>query len=547
MTKSKLIALLLVVSSIPARAAEAVYDVVVYGGTSAGVAAAVQARRMGKTTVVIEPTSRLGGLSSGGLGQTDIGNKAAIGGISREFYQRVAKHYADPAAWTHQKRAQYKDGGQTTTAAGEDAMWTFEPSVALTIFNDLAKEHGVPVVYKERLNRQTGVKKEGGRIVSITMESGKAFEGKAFIDATYEGDLMAAAGVAYTIGREANARYNETYNGVQIANSKNHQMRPKVSAYVKAGDPASGLLPFIDPKGPGEEFSGDKRVQAYCFRMCLTDYDPNRIPFARPEGYDEQWYELLLRNIEAGERSMWINSAMPNRKTDTNNRTGVSTDFIGQNYDFPEASYAGRETIAAKHRLWQQGLMWTLANHPRVPEKMRNEFARWGMCKDEFTEGQGWQEQLYVREARRMVSDLVMTQHHCQGREVADLPIGLAAYGMDSHNVQRYVDKDGSARNEGNIEVHGFTPYAIGYKALVPKKAEASNLLVPVCLSATHIAYGSIRMEPVFMALAQTAATAACQAVDANVAVQDVDYAKLRERLIADKQVLEWKGPKGKP
>ena len=534
----------------PARAVTPapVYDVVVYGGTSGGVAAAVQVKRMGKTVILVEPTTRLGGLSSGGLGQTDIGNKAAIGGISREFYQRVRKHYADPAAWRWQKPEGYKDGGQTTTAAGEDTMWTFEPSVALKVFNDLVKEHDVPVVYKERLNRQTGVKKEDGRIVSITMESGKTFHGRTFIDATYEGDLMAAAGVSYTVGREANSQYGETYNGVQVAGSKNHQLRPGIDPYVKKGDSASGLLPFIDPKGPGEEFAGDKRVQAYCYRMCLTDHPENRIPFHKPAGYDERWYELLLRNFEAGENGMpWINSSMPNRKTDTNNRTGVSTDFIGQNYDYPEASYADREKIAARHLLWQQGLMWTLANHPRVPEKIRKEVARWGMTKDEFPEGNGWQEQLYVREARRMVSDLVMTQHHCQGKQVVDDPAGLAAYTMDSHNVQRHVDRSGHARNEGNIEIGGFGPYAIGYKSIVPKKAEAANLLVPVCLSATHIAYGSIRMEPVFMVLGQTAATAACMAVDKNVAVQDVPYANLGDKLLADKQVLEWKGPKPGP
>ncbi|HSI35762.1 MAG TPA: FAD-dependent oxidoreductase [Tepidisphaeraceae bacterium] len=521
------------------------YDIVIYGGSSAGVAAAVQAKRMGKTSVIIEPTKRLGGLTTGGLGQTDIGNKAAIGGISREFYQAVAQHYADPAAWKRQERKSYKDGGQTTTATGEDAMWTFEPSAALKIYNDWVQRDGLQVVYGERLDRKAGVKKDGARITSITMESGKTFAGKMFVDATYEGDLLAAAGVSYTVGREANAQYNETYNGVQTANSVNHQMRPGVSAYVKAGDPASGLLPGIDPKGPGEEFAGDKRVQAYCFRMCLTDHPENRVPFAKPEGYDELWYELLLRNIEAGEKGMWINSAMPNRKTDTNNRTGVSTDFIGQNYDYPEASYADRAKIADRHRKWQQGLMWTLANHPRVPEAMRTGFAKWGTCKDEFNEDgvdrQGWQEQLYVREARRMVGEYVMTQADCQGKAapITD-PCGLAAYTMDSHNVQRYVTKDGHARNEGNIEKGGFPPYVISYKSIVPKQAEAENLLVPVCMSASHIAYGSIRMEPVFMVLAQTAATAACHAIDENVAVQKVDPAKLQERLKADKQVLVW-------
>jgi hypothetical protein len=563
----------LFLTALPAQAGEDVYDVVVYGGTSAGVAAAVQVHRMGHTVVIVEPTDRLGGLSSGGLGQTDIGSKAAIGGISREFYQRVKKHYADDAAWKFQKRSQYKDGGQTTTAAGEDAMWTFEPSVALKIFNDLVAENQIPVRYNERLriaeaqlagapkvpspplNRAAGVTKQDNRITAIHLESGRTIQGKMFIDATYEGDLLAAAGVSYTIGRESNGQYDETYNGVQTPNAKGHQMRPAVSAYVKPGDPSSGLLPFIDPTGPGRDGATDRRIQSYCFRMCLTDAPENRIPFAKPEGYNELDYELLLRNIAAGEKSMWINSAMPNRKTDTNNRTGVSTDFIGQNYAYPEASYEEREKIAERHRRWQQGLMWTLANHPRVPEAMRKEFSRWGTCKDEFTEDPtgggggngGWQEQLYVREARRMIADLVMTQHHCQGRETAPDAVGLAAYGMDSHNTQRYVDKDGNARNEGNVEVGGFTPYPIGYRAIVPRKSEAANLLVPVCVSATHIAYGSIRMEPVFMVLGQSAATAACQSIDQNTAVQDVDLVRLRERLLADKQVLEWKGPKAKP
>ncbi len=529
-------------------AAETQYDIVIYGGTSGGVAAAVQARRMGKSVVLIEPTQRLGGLTSGGLGQTDIGNKAAIGGIAREFYQAVRKHYDDPASWKWQTPKEYADSGQTRTAASEEAMWTFEPSVALKIFRDWVRDNQIEVVYGERLDRQSGVAMTRAipwRILSIRMESGRTFSGRMFIDATYEGDLMAAANVSCAVGREANAQYDETLNGVQTKQAKYHQFVPGVDPYITKGDPHSGLLPFIDPNGPGEEGSGDRRVQAYCFRMCLTDHPDNRIPFHKPEGYNELWYELLLRNYEGGERGMpWINSAMPNRKTDTNNRLGFSTDFIGQNYEYPEASYEQREAIRAQHRLYQQGLMWTLANHPRMPEKIRQEFARWGMCKDEFTEGNGWQEQLYVREARRMVSDYVMTQHNCQGRVEAEDAVGLAAYGMDSHHVQRYVNAAGHVQNEGDVEVGGFSPYLISYRAIVPKSEQCGNLLVPVCVSATHIAFGSIRMEPVFMVLGQSAATAAAQAIDENVPVQRIEYAKLRERLLADKQILVWTGPK---
>jgi hypothetical protein len=278
--------------------------------------------------------------------------------------------------------------------------------------------------------------------------------------------------------------------------------------------------------------------------MCLTDHPDNRIPFAKPEGYEERWYELLLRNYEAGETGLpWINSSMPNRKTDTNNRLGFSTDFIGQNYDYPEATYAEREAIVKRHRLYQQGLMWTLAYHPRMPEKIRAQISKWGMSKDEFTEGNGWQEQLYIREARRMVGEFVMTQNHCQHRLPVDQPVGMGAYTMDSHHVQRHVDEDGHVRNEGDVQVGGFPPYPIHYQSIVPKRGECTNLLVPVCLSATHIAFGSIRMEPVFMVLGQSAATAASLAIDAGVPVQDLDFAALKSRLEADGQILHYTAP----
>jgi len=542
-------ALLLLATFVPASPAqEPTYDLVIYGGTSGGVAAAIQASRMGKSVVLIEPGSRLGGLTSGGLGQTDIGNKQAIGGISREFYGRIAQHYANPAAWTWQKREEYRDSGQTRTDAGEATRWTFEPSVALKVFQAMIAEAKVPVVYRERLDLVRGVEKQGVRIAALRMESGRRFQGRVFIDATYEGDLLATAGVSYVVGREANRTYAETLNGVQTLNARGHNLAAGIDPYRRKGDKTSGLLPGIDPAGPGAEGEGDRRVQAYCLRMCLTDHPQNRIPFHKPEGYDEIDYELLLRNFEAGEKRVpWINSAMPNRKTDTNNRTGFSTDFIGQNYAYPEADYATRQGIVARHLRYQQGLMWTLANHPRVPDAIRHEVARWGMAKDEFVEGRGWQEQLYVREARRMVGELVMTQHHCQGRERVNDAVGLAAYTMDSHNTQRHVNAEGFVRNEGNVEVGGFPPYAIGYRAIVPQRSECENLLVPVCLSASHIAYGSIRMEPVFMVLGQSAATAAALAIDDRVAVQAVSYAKLGARLAADRQVLAHVEPVAPP
>lgn len=525
-----------------------VWDLVIYGGTSAGVSAAVQAKRMGKQVLLIEPTDRLGGMTSGGLGQTDIGTKAAIGGISREFYRAVQEHYANPAAWVWQSADQYKSAGQSATRAGEETMWTFEPHVARDIFNRWVRESEISVRFGQRLDRGAGgvtlTAERPWRIVAIRMESGETHRGLMFLDCTYEGDLAAAANVTYTVGREANDLYNETLNGVQVAHSRHHQLVRGIDPHIEPGRPESGLLPHIDPNGPGDEGASDHRVQAYCFRMCLTDHPDNRIPFEKPDDYDPHWYELMLRNFEAGEAGVpWINSAMPNRKTDTNNRLGFSTDFIGQNYKYPEASYRERERIVSQHLLYQQGFCWTLANHPRVPKHIREEASRWGLCRDEFTEGGGWQSQLYIREARRIVGDYVMTQHDCQGKVRANDPIGLAAYTMDSHNQQRYVDANGHVRNEGDVQVGGFSPYPISYRSIVPKRDECANLLVPVCLSASHIAFGSIRMEPVFMVLGQSAATAAVQAIQQKTAVQDIDYESLCQRLLQDKQVLVWSGP----
>ena len=529
-------------------------DVVIYGATSAGLAAAVQARRMGLDVEIVSPTREIGGLTTGGLGATDIGNKSAIGGIAREFYRAVKEHYADPSSWRNQTAAEYAAiRREQHRLPDPDAMWTFEPSAATKILEGWVRRDGIPIRRGARLDRgKGGVTTEAGRIVAIRDEDGRTYRAKVFIDATYEGDLMAAAGVSYAVGREPNAKYGEKDNGIERGLSVNHQFRPGVDPYVVKGDPKSGLLPFVEQDVALPDGAGDGRVQAYCFRMCLTDDPSNRIPFAKPEGYDPLDYELLLRNFEAGEASpeadpqgrlMWINTPMPNRKTDTNNRTGFSTDFIGGADRWPEASYAEREEIAKRHLRYQQGLMWTLANDPRVPEHVRTEVSRWGTCRDEFPgeRGNGWQNQLYVREARRMVGEYVMTEHDCRRERTATRSIGLGAYGMDSHHVRRYVGADGFVRNEGNIEdwEHGGKPYPIDYGAIVPKRSECRNLLVPVCVSASHMAFGSIRMEPVFFVLGQSAATAAALAVRNGSDVQDVGYAALRERLLADGQRLD--------
>jgi hypothetical protein len=422
-------------------------------------------------------------------------------------------------------------------------MWTFEPHVAEKIMDDLTTEFKFTVVRGKRLDLKNGVGKNEARITEIVMESGETFRGRMFIDATYEGDLLAKAGVSYHVGREANRTFGETLNGVQTKNATKHQFTKPVDPYIKAGDSSSGLLPGLHAGGPGEDGAGDTRVQAYNFRICMTDVPENRIPFPKPDGYDPLRYELLLRYMQAGVFDLFGNNQwMPNRKTDTNNNGGFSSDNIGMNYDYPEGDYATRERIFDEHVAYHQGLLYFLVNDPRVPAKAREATAKWGLAKDEFTKSGGWPHQLYIREGRRMISDYVMTEHNCRGTKVADDSVGLGAYGMDSHNVQRYVS-DGRARNEGDVQVPVAGPYPISYRSIVPKENECTNLLVPVCLSATHIAYGSIRMEPVFMVLGQSAATAASMAIDANVTVQRVPYDQLKERLLADGQVLMSKKP----
>ncbi|MFT7419294.1 MAG: hypothetical protein ACI9QN_000212 [Arcticibacterium sp.] len=538
-------------------------DIVIYGGTSAGMSAGIQAARFNKSVIIIEPSNRLGGLTTGGLGQTDIGNKQVIGGIAREFYRNIKSHYKDSTNWVWQARSDYKDGGQTQSGKEEDAMWTFEPSVALKVYHDMIKDLNIKIVYNQKLNRATGVLKISNAINSISMESGEIYHGKVFIDATYEGDLLAAAGISYNVGRESNSQYGETLNGVQANktsktlagtvsnNGVYHNFIEGVDPYITKGDPSSGLLPFITEGGPGIDGLGDKGIQAYCFRMTLTDHPENRIPFKKPENYKELDYELLFRNYEVADGPLeemytygdpllpWINSAMPNRKTDTNNQKGFSSDFIGQNWNYPEASYKERQEIIARHRLYQQGLMWTLAYHPRIPKKVRDKVSQWGTCKDEYERKDGWQQQLYIREARRMNSDYVMSQKNCEGIEVVNDAIGMAAYGMDSHHIKRYVNSKGYVSNEGNVEAHVKAPFPISYRSIVPKKEECSNLLVPICLSATHIAFGSIRMEPVFMVLGQSSAAIASLAIEADKAVQEVDYTMIRKTLRDQKQILE--------
>lgn len=524
------------------------YDIVIYGGTSGAVTAAVQAKRLGKSVVIVCPDQHLGGLSSGGLGWTDTGNKAVIGGLAREFYHRVWKHYQSPEAWQWQKREQYGDKGQGTPAIDgkQRTMWIFEPHVAEQVFEDFVKEYQIPVFRCEWLDRKQGVKKSADKISSITTLSGKTFAGRIFIDATYEGDLLASAGVSYHVGREATSVYGEEWNGVQtgILHHRHHfgpnAVKEKISPYKTPGDPASGLLPRISGADPGKYGSGDDKIQAYCFRMCLTNHEENRVPFPKPEGYDPSQYELMLRIYNAGWRDTFAKfDPIPNFKTDTNNHGPMSTDNIGYNYDYPEASYERRKEIIQEHTTYQQGWLYFIANDPRVPQEVQQEMRKWGLAKDEFTDNGNWPHQLYIREARRMIGRFVMTENELVKKRPTPDSVGMGSYTMDSHNVQRYVTPEGYVQNEGDIGVSTHGPYEIAYGSLVPKKGECGNLLVPVCVSSSHIAFGSIRMEPVFMILGHSAATAAAIALDQSLDVQDVPYATLRAQLIKEGQVLE--------
>ena len=502
------------------------YDICVYGGTSSGVIAAYSAAMQGKTVVVVEPGHRAGGLSSGGLGQTDIGNKQAVEGLSLDFYRRVGQHY------------------------GELEKWIFEPKVALDIFNGYIERGGVDMLYGHRILRAD---KQGTRIESVRLQNtGKLLgrtvvHAKQYIDCSYEGDLMARAGVSYVVGREDNATYGETWNGVQMRHL--HQFPDGVDPYRIEGDSTSGLLWGISDGTLAAKGSGDDKVQAYNFRICLTDEPENSLPIERPADYDPTRYELLVRLIEAsGNHNLYsyiIMSHMPNRKTDINNNGGFSTDMIGMNHNYPEASYRQREKIFDEHLSYTLGLLYFLGHDERVPEKMRTEMLRWGLPKDEYTDNGHWTPQLYIRESRRMVGEYVATQADCENRTTVEDGVGMAAYTMDSHNCQRIViHKDGRAmvKNEGDVQIGIGSPYPVSYRSITPKREECTNLLVPVCLSASHIAYGSIRMEPVFMVLGQSAAKAACLAIDNNTDVQKIDVAQI-QRMYDEDPLLDGTAP----
>ncbi|GAA5126378.1 FAD-dependent oxidoreductase [Luteolibacter yonseiensis] len=518
------------------------FDVVVYGGTSGGVTAAVAGAKMGKKVALVSPTTHLGGLTTSGLGWTDMGKNLGknliIGGLSREFYHRVYLHYAAQPNWNSVKSmaGQHMAAFDQTNQLG----YIFEPKVATKIYDDMLAETTVKI-FTGLLDLTGGVTMNGRRITSIKLEDGRAFRGKMFIDASYEGDVMAGAGVGFHVGREANSVYGETINGVY--NAAGNEVVAGLDSYKVKGNPASGLLPGIRA-GVAANGTADGNLQAYCYRMCLTNNAANRVMIAKPANYRDEDFELVLRAVETGQTQFLKMDAMPNGKTDSNNSGGISLDYIGKNWgpgwDWTTLNHAERAALAEEHAYWQLGLIWTIQNHPRVLAKVgaKGLYSGWGLPLDEFTDTGNFPPQLYVREARRMVSDYVMTTKNCAGTVVAPDSVGMAAYTMDSHNTQLF-NNNGTVKNEGGVGAAVPAPYPISYRSLIPKTGQCENLLVPWCLSTSHMAFGSARMEPVFMTMGQSAATAAALAINEGTSVQQVSYEKLASALRADGQVLD--------
>lgn len=552
----RLASTLLLLLSLASFAADTVEtDVCIYGGTSGGVAAALQAARAGKSVALVEPYRHLGGMTASGLSAVDIGDPRSVGGIAREYFTRLVARYGKTLNWN----SEYVNTG---------GAYSIEPHTAELVFNEMLQDAKVSVFYNAKLS---SVRKGGPRIAEMHTEDGRIFRAKMFIDTTYEGDLMAAAGVSYTVLREGNAKYGERLNGIHY----HEKYKPRLNhdkpgpngrvpggqgvwdrdlpldPYVIPGDPTSGLLPLIQAGEPGVEGELAPGVQAYCFRLCLTT-NADRIPLIAPPDYDAKRYEIVARFIAACQargddmdlRWFSLHLPIPNGKYDFNTAT-FGGNLPGASWEWPEANYARREVLYKEQENYQRGLLHFLSTDSRVPTKVRDEMQRYGLPRDEFTDNGGWPHQLYVREGRRMISDFVLTEHHTFGRKIAPQSIGLGSYGTDTHEIRRIV-RNGTVIREGKTAGgrDGFGPYQIGYGAIIPKAAECENLLVTFALSASHTAFSSIRMEPVFMVTSQSAAAAACIAIDENTTVQKVDYPVLRNKLEKSGQVLEWKGKK---
>lgn len=519
---------------------EIVYDVVVYGSSGAGIAAATQAARLGLKTLLIEPGPRIGGMTTGGLGATDIGDVQTIGGFAREFYRSIYSHYLSDSAWSYESREDFLPRHPYSVHEPEGYHFFFEPSVALKVANGFLARAGAEILQGSGLDREAKVRMQDGRLHAIQLVNGWRIRARYFVDASYEGDLMAAANVPYVIGREGNLEFGETLNGfLPHAAESTAYLDP----YRIPGDPDSGLLPGIEQWNGEKRGDADDRVQAYNFRLCLTNVPDNRIQIWQPDNYEPLQYELLARHIiakadQCNEFPYFKLTPVPNLKTDSNNMGIFSTDFVGGSHDWATSGDTKRRHLWSEHRDYTLGLLWFLGNDDRIPEDWRREVSKWGLARDEFIETDHWPPQLYVREARRMRSDYVITEADCRGIVRTDDPVALGSYHMDSHQVSRYVDAEGRFRIEGGFW-QKCDAYPISYRAIIPPRGSCGNIAVPVCLSATHAAFGSARMEPVFMMLGQAAALAIENACRDGVTLQEVDYQRLHAALTDAGAVLE--------
>ena len=502
----------------------AAYDLIVYGGTAGGVMTSISAARQGLKVLLLEPRSHIGGMATGGLSRTDYGKKEVIGGYALEFYWRVGLKYEIGRFAQH-------------------VAWYYEPKVGEAVLREMLRDNGVAVKLEQPLREKTGVQKHGPRIISVTTVDGSTYNGRAFADCSYEGDLMAQSGVSYTFGREASSQYGESLAGVRDRTPM-HQFLVKIPARDESGK----LLPEIYDGPRGAPGTADNHVQAYNFRMILTDDPANRLPFPKPQGYDGRRYELLARLLDAMTKKLGrppvlhevaLVAPIPNHKADFNNQGAFSTDYLGGSWQYPDASYARRAAIWQAHVDYTKGFFYFLANDSRVPKSLQDEVNRWGLPKDEFLDTEHWPHQLYIREARRMVGDFVMSQKDLQTDLTKPDPIGMGSYNSDSHNVVRLVNAEGFVENEGDMQV-AVAPYQIPYRVMVPKASEATNLVVPVCFSASHVAYSSVRMEPQYMIIGQAAGVAIALALKEGKTVQQVDTADLTRRLRAEGAVMEY-------
>lgn len=500
------------------------YDLVVYGGTAGGVMTAVAGARHGLKTVLLEPGNHVGGMATGGLSRTDVGKREVLGGLALEFYYRVGERYS-------------------MRRFNQPVAWFYEPRVGESVLREMLEEAGVTVLYGHRLREKTGVRKTGDAIEEVTTENGARFAGKMFADASYEGDLMAQAKVTYTFGRESTAQYGESLAGVRDKTPK-HQFLVNVNPFDANGKP----LPEIHNGPVGKAGEADKRIQAYNFRVIATNNPENRIPWPKPANYDPKRYELFARLLaemtkQNGRAPVFhevtLIANIPNQKADFNNNGAFSSDYIGKNYEYPDGDYATRKRIWQDHVDYQQGMYYFLANDPRVPATLQQEVREWGLPKDEYEDTGHWPHQLYVREARRLVGEFVLTQKDMQTELAKPDVIGMGSYNSDSHNLQRFVNAQGFAENEGDMQVP-VQPYQIPFRMVLPKRAEARNLLVPVCFSASHVAYSSARMEPQYMIIGHAAGVAAAMAIKSGKAVQEIPVPELQKTIKGEGAVFDY-------